>query len=178
MPIKYTKSSIPEAGEFSYGVPTVFRFKGSKSKLRIGKFCSISSGVEIYLGGEHRTDWLTTYPLSLLFNQEDAISKYQISKGDVIIENDVWIGRGVTILSGVNILNGSCIGAMSVVTKDVPPYSIVAGNPAKVLRYRFEKEIIRKLLKARWWDWPVEKIIENSSILCSSNPQKLWENIK
>ena len=84
-----------------------------------------------------------------------------MTRGDVIIGNDVWIGYGATILSGVSIGDGAAIGACSLVVKDVPPYAIVAGNPAQVIRYRFDEETIHKLLKIRWWDWPDQRVREN-----------------
>jgi len=90
-------------------------------------------------------------------------------KGDIIIENDVWIGATATIMSGVKISNGAVVGAGSVVTKDVPPYAIVAGNPAKVVKYRFTEEQIEKLLSIAWWDWEEQKIRDNAMIMWSNN---------
>jgi serine acetyltransferase len=90
-------------------------------------------------------------------------------KGDIIIENDVWIGAKSTIMSGVKIRNGAIVGACSVVTKDVPPYAIVAGNPAKVVKYRFTEEQIEKLLSIEWWDWDEQKIRDNAMLMWSSN---------
>jgi acetyltransferase-like isoleucine patch superfamily enzyme len=90
-------------------------------------------------------------------------------KGDIIIENDVWIGSTATIMSAVKISNGAVVGAGSVVTKDVPPYAIVAGNPAKVVKYRFTEEQIEKLLSIAWWDWEEQKIRDNAMIMWSNN---------
>ena len=137
--------------------------------LRIGRFCSIAKGVKIYLGGDHRTDWVTAYPFSPLFDQIEKYPDYHVSKGDVVIGHDVWIGDDAIILSGVNIGNGSVIGARSVVTKNVSPYSIVAGNPARFVKYRFNNEIIEDLEKIAWWDWPINKVHEALPFLLSSN---------
>lgn len=139
--------------------------------LIIGNFCSIAAGVTVQLGGNHRTDWVSTYPFPafLKWNNCDRTSKYAWSKGDVIIGNEVWIGDNVTILSGVNIGDGAVIATKSVVTKDVPSYSIVAGNPARIKKYRFTKEQINKLLQIKWWNWEDEKINEHIPLLCSNN---------
>ena len=147
----------------SYGTPTVHDWSDG-SKLKMGKYCSIASGVHIFLGGDHRMDWITTYP----FPQWGvAPADHRRTKGDVVIGNDVWIGMGATILSGVTVGDGAVIAACAVVTKDVPPYAIVAGNPARVKKYRFSEENIQKLLKIKWWDWPEETVREKLKILCS-----------
>jgi virginiamycin A acetyltransferase len=110
------------------------------------------------LGGNHRADWITTFPFWHIYLEEfprgsvHGADGHPVSKGDIVIMNDVWIGYGCTVLSGVTIGNGSILAARSVVTKDVPPYSIVGGNPARVLKYRFNPEVIDLLLKISWWD--------------------------
>jgi acetyltransferase-like isoleucine patch superfamily enzyme len=128
------KTKNLEIGEYTYGVPRVETYASGK-KLKIGKFCSIAGGVTIQLGGVHRTNLVTTYPFKA-FPEEWPREKFlkseevrAISKGDVIIGNDIWIGAGATILSGVKIGDDAVVGAMAVVTKDVEPYCIVAGNP-------------------------------------------------
>ena len=116
MTVRYTKDALPgEAGDYSYGVPTVYRF-GKQNKLSIGKFCSIAGGVVIFLGGNHRMDWITTYPFTRLFGEAKGLGQHPISKGGVTIGNDVWIGQSALIMSGVEIGDGVCIGAGSVVT--------------------------------------------------------------
>ena len=112
----------------------------------------------IFLGGEHRSDWVTTYPFNVLDPRFTHIKGHPHSKGDVVIGNDVWVGRGAAILSGVRVGDGAVIGAYAVVVRDVPAYGIVAGNPAKLLRTRFSDAIIEELEDVRWWDWPDERI--------------------
>jgi acetyltransferase-like isoleucine patch superfamily enzyme len=145
-------------GRHSYGRDhfSIWEFRDG-SKLRIGSFNSIAPVQTVFLGGNHRTDWITTFPfghINLVEFPRGRIngSGHPRGKGDVTIENDVWISWGCTIFSGVRIGSGSVIGAKSVVTKDVPPYAIVAGNPAKVVTYRFDQSTINSLLEARWWD--------------------------
>ena len=126
------------------------------AKLTIGSFCSISDNVTIFLGGEHRTDWISTFAFKEKF--DDSVVSVRKTKGDVVIGNDVWIGQSATILSGVTIGDGAVIGTMAVVAKDVPPYAIVAGNPARVIRLRFTEDQIKRLLELKWWDWSDEVI--------------------
>ena len=109
------------------------------------------------------------------FPEAKDISGHPATKGNVIIGNDVWIGYKATIMSGVTIGDGAVIGACSVVTKDVKPYEIVAGNPAKVIRKRFSDEIIIQLLKIAWWNWPIEKIKAEIEFLCNNNIEKFIE---
>ncbi len=160
---KYPHYSI---GIGSYGVPEVHDWNEG-STLKIGAFCSISAYVQIFLGGEHRPDWVTTSPLSVMF-ENDIIKEHSRSKGDVIIGNDVWICANVTILSGVTIGDGAVIANGAIVTRDVEPYSIVAGNPAKKLKNRFSPEIVHQLLNIAWWDWPEALIRKHMVSLQSS----------
>ena len=145
-------------GEFTYGMPIARKYD-DKTKLTIGKFCSIADNVQIILGGEHHTDWITTYPFDVLVEGREPKSK-----GDVVIGNDVWIGKNVTILSGVTIGDGAVIGAGSVVTKNVSAFSVVAGNPARFIRYRYAAR-----MACGWWDWPIEKIAEALPAIMSEN---------
>ncbi len=161
---KYVNYQI---GEFSYGKPRVLSW-GEGTNLIIGRFCSIADGVTILLGGEHRSDWVTTYPFTVFFEEAKHISGHPKTKGDVIIGNDVWIGHEALILSGVKIGNGAVIGARSVVTRDVEPYSIVAGNPAKHMRYRFSNSQIAALEEIAWWNWKEEKLRQAFPSLLSS----------
>ena len=170
----YTKDVLGSKytiGDLTYGIPTIMHW-GEKATLNIGKFCSIASDVTIFLGGNHRTDWVSTYPFNVLngpFPNARNVAGHPSTKGDVVIGNDVWIGWGATILSGVTIGNGAVIAAKAVVTKDVPPYAIVAGNPAQIVKYRFSKEVINSLEKIQWWNWPIEKINSNIRKICNSD---------
>jgi acetyltransferase-like isoleucine patch superfamily enzyme len=121
------------------------------------------------LGGNHRVDWVTTYPFNVLFPEGRSFKGHPHSKGDVIVGHDVWIGTDALILSGVKIGNGAVVGARSVVARSVAPYAVVAGNPARVVRLRFPEEQIRELERIAWWDWPIEKIQAAWPLLLSSN---------
>lgn len=165
-----------QAGDFTYGVPAVWRW-GEPATLVIGKYCSLSSEIVIFLGGNHRPDFVTTYPFSSVANWPEAamIEGHPASKGDVRIGNDVWIGRGAWIMSGVTIGDGAVIGARAVVSRDVPPYAVVAGNPARVMRMRFSDDIIRRLSQVRWWDWDVERVRRFIPLLMQPNISKFLE---
>lgn len=149
-----------EVGDHSYGNPSVMWW-GEDAKLKIGKFCSIADNVSLFLGGNHRADWVTTYPfsgLAPLWPEAAGIKGHPATNGDVVVGNDVWLASGCTILSGITVGDGAVIGARAVVTKDVPPYAIVAGNPAEIVRFRFDPQTIERLLRIRWWDWPESRI--------------------
>ncbi|MFO1241962.1 MAG: CatB-related O-acetyltransferase [Rickettsiales bacterium] len=162
-------------GDHTYGneggLPDIQWLDGNSEKvtLTIGKYCAFANDVKILMGGNHRTDWITGYP----FRGPTLERKTPISKGDVIIGNDVWLGTECMILSGLTIGNGAVIAARAVVTKDVPAYAIVAGNPAKVVKMRFSDAVIAKLEDIRWWDWPQDKIERNLHILCSGDTDRL-----
>lgn len=169
-------------GKHTYGVPRVM-FNNGVYDLTIGDFSSFGPFVEIYMGGEHPTDWTSTYPFSALKTEFPAAqsSKPEYlrknSKGAVTIGNDVWIAGNVKILSGVTIGDGAVIGASSVVTRDIPPYAVAAGNPARVIRYRFDEDTIAALLRIQWWHWPVEKIKQYADLLVSPPDVEMLEKI-
>ena len=146
-----------EVGRGTYGDPSV-RHYGESTTLKVGRYCSIAINVTIFLGGNHRTDWITTYPFSVFRKSARHIEGHPASKGDVIIGHDVWIGEGAVIMSGVHIGNGAVIGASSVVARDVPSYGIVAGNPARLIRMRFTDEEISILQALAWWNWGDAKL--------------------
>jgi len=182
---KYRKeliNSVTETGRYTINHGTLIT-ASDKYKLKIGNFCSIAPGVTFILSSAHRTDWVSTFPFiqtentSTLDHIEDNRKRGLLSsKGDIIIGNDVWIGGNATIMSGVKIGDGAVIGAGSVVTRDVSDYEIVAGNPARRIRYRFKREEIKELKKIRWWNWSIEKIMENRTLMESSNIKKFIEN--
>jgi len=159
-----------EVGEYTYyhdfddplafekNVKYAFSFEGDKLVIR--KFCAIASGATFLLnGGNHLTNTLSTFPFGIFGGGwSAALPDTWPSRGDTVIGNDVWIGYRATILPGVTVGDGAIIGAMSVVTADVPPYAVVAGNPARVLRRRFSDADIDRLLTLRWWDWPIAHI--------------------
>jgi acetyltransferase-like isoleucine patch superfamily enzyme len=158
-----------EVGRHTYGIPKVFLWDNN-TRLIIGNFCSIAEDVVFILGGEHRSDWKTTYPFTAFpkkWSSSIGISGHPKTKGDIIIGSDVWIGHGATILSGVNIGNGAVIGAGCVVTKDVGAFGIVAGNPARLIKYRFDSLTIEKLEKESWWNWSDKQIEKNLGSLLS-----------
>lgn len=143
IPMNIFDSKLVSVGEYSYGELNVISFN-KNSKLKIGSLCSIAQNVKFILDADHRIDTISTFPFKVKIFKE---IKYEaISKGDIIIEDDVWIGYGAMILSGVKIGQGAVIAAGAIVTRDVPPYAIVGGIPARVLKYRFSQDIIEKLL--------------------------------
>ncbi len=143
-----------------------------ENRILIGKYCSFANNVTIFAGGDHPMLHVTTHPLMLYLGRADY-SAWSAACGDdkavTIVGNDVWIGDGALILSGVTIGDGAVIGARSTVASDVPPYSIVAGNPARVLRRRFSAHQVDALLEIRWWDWPREKIESAAQRICSAD---------
>lgn len=138
-------------------------------KLKIGKYCSIASGAVFLLGGNHthRADWISVYPFA-----GTSLKSYE-SKGDTVIGNDVWVGMEAMIMPGVKIGNGAVVAARSVVTKDIPPYTVVGGNPAKVIKKRFSDEEIEILERIRWWDLDINSIRKIMEIIQSNNIKKL-----
>lgn len=164
------KKGLLTVGAHTYGNPKVLYNKGAEAKIIIGKYCDIASDVTIIPGGIHPVDWVSLYPFRISWQLERAYNDgMPATKGDIVIGNDVWISTGVIILSGVSIGNGAVIAAGALVAKDVPPYAIVAGNPAKVIKYRFSDEQISKLEKIKWWDWDEKKIKDNINLLSSNN---------
>lgn len=157
-----------EIGLGSYGTPTVHDLNEGTT-LRIGSYCSIASGVQIFLGGQHRTDWVSCYPFPVYLPEAKSIPGYGGSRGDVDIGSDVWLCTGCTILSGVTVGHGAVIACGAVVSRDVPPYAIVAGNPAKVVRWRFDEITRVALLESAWWEWPEAEIRNIVGRLCSDD---------
>ncbi|WP_298884268.1 CatB-related O-acetyltransferase [uncultured Polaribacter sp.] len=158
---------------FEKNVKYHFDFIGDK--LIIGKFCMIASDVCFIMnGGNHLTASTSAYPFAIFGEDWQSAMDHKTypTKGNTIVGNDVWIGNDVTIMPGITIGDGAIIGAKSVVTKDVAPYSIIGGNPAKEIKMRFKTEVIEKLLLIKWWNWDVNKITKHLSLL-TSNPENL-----
>ena len=166
---------MDKIGKYTYGVHNInVKSWGEGFNVNIGSFCSIADDITIFVGGNHNTNWISTYPFGHIhkniFNKFNG-EGHPSSKGNVNIGNDVWIGSSVTIMSGVNIGDGAVIAANSHVVKNVEPYSIYGGNPAKLIKYRFSEEQIKKILDIKWWEWNDEKINDNAELLCSENIQ-------
>jgi acetyltransferase-like isoleucine patch superfamily enzyme len=160
---------------YNYGISVI----GHESILAgssIGNFCSISDNLQLIAKGKHMVDWVTTYPFRVKWNMDVPLNELSPTY-PIIIENDVWIASNVKILQGVVIGNGSVIATESFVTSDVQPYSIVGGNPAKVLRYRFTKRQIEQLLQIEWWYWDDEKIRNFVPLLVSNNVDEFIEKV-
>lgn len=155
-------------GNGTYGFPEIFDWSEGAT-LKMGAYCSIANGVKIFLGGEHRTDWVTTYPFMEFLPQAKNIKGHPATKGDVVIGNDVWIAAEAVILSGVTIGDGAVIGTHAVVSKNVAPYSVVVGNPAREVKKRFDEATIEKLLDMKWWDWEQSKIEKHLPLLLSND---------
>ncbi len=174
----YTYFDDPDGAErFEDHVTHHYEFLGDK--LIIGKFCAIAKGIEFVMNGaNHRMSSVTTYPFNIMGHGWEkatpALSDLPF-KGDTVVGNDVWIGQNVTVMPGVHIGDGAIIAANTVVTKDVPAYHIAGGNPSRVIRKRFEDNLINFLLELRWWDWPAEKIFLNLDVLCSGDLTKIRE---
>lgn len=155
---------------FEKNVKYHFDFVGDQ--LIIGKFCMIASDVTFIMNGaNHLTESISAYPFAVFGNgwEKSMDGKEYPIKGNIVIGNDVWIGYNATIMAGVTIGDGAIIAANATVVKDVAPYSIVGGNPAREIKQRFTQEKIDQLLRLKWWDWPVEKITRNLSVLTGSD---------
>lgn len=167
-------SSIINVGDFTYGVPLVL-MDDSETSLSIGRFCSIAHGVSIYLGGNHRSDFNTTYPFNMFISNYKDLTGHPCTNGDVRIGNDVWIGSDAKIMSGITIGDGCIVGANALVTKDIPPYSIVGGVPATLIRKRFDDRLIAYLEEMKWWNWDYESIYDAIPFLQSDNYDALHD---
>jgi acetyltransferase-like isoleucine patch superfamily enzyme len=142
-------------GAWSYGRPHIFAFPGTE-RLIVGNYSGLDG--TWLLGGNHGPRRVSWYPHRIHFGMEGNYDDYPIPMGDTIVGNDVWTTENCLIMSGVKIGDGAIVAAGAVVTKDVPPYAIVGGNPAKLIRYRFSDEQIAALLEIRWWDWPEDQV--------------------
>jgi virginiamycin A acetyltransferase len=181
--VVYTKAPsrpLLKIGALSYAVNLyIFDYQSGGHNDRedgiveVGRGCSLGTNIHIHIYGAHDYLAVSTSPLMPLVNYKDFIPL--LPKEDVQIGNDVWIGNDARILSGVKIGDGAVIGAMTVVAKDIPPYAVVVGNPARIIKYRFSESQIKSLLKIRWWDWPHQKINENAKLFFSHDIDKFIE---
>ncbi len=177
--VKAKHSGHVSIGRHSYGAPRVIQYRHDDTRLLIGHYTSIARGVCFVLGGNHPTDRVTTFPIRQLLGLPGAGSDgFPSSKGDITIGSDVWIGLGALVVSGVTIGDGAIVAAGSVVVGDVPPYAVVGGNPAKVIKYRFTDEQIRELLEIRWWDWPDARVIEYVDLLSGPDIDTFLEAVR
>jgi acetyltransferase-like isoleucine patch superfamily enzyme len=156
--LRHRRPKLPPGvtvGRHTYGYENdTFIIYTEGARIEVGAFCSIAPQVKVHGGGEHVTDRASTFPLNaMLFDPQKRNRPDDIDTGPTVLGSDVWIGMGATVLAGVTVGDGAVIGARAVVTKDVPSYAIVAGNPAAVVRYRFEDDVRKRLAAVRWWDW-------------------------
>jgi len=159
-----------DVGDYTYGAEYIdVHSWGNRQRLRIGKYCSIADRISVFLGGNHRHEWVTTYPFAEHATEEHLIADIEgvqpLSKGDVVIGKDVWVGSHASIMSGVTIGSGAVIAAFAHVVKDVSPYEIVGGNPARHIAFRFDQATIEALQEVAWWDWPLALVLANLDLL-------------
>ena len=174
-------------GTGSYGRPIV-HYWDLNTTVTIGRYCSIAKGVQFLLGGEHGAQYTSTFPFTEFLHRtnletkdsihnsitsDGSVVKHPLTKGNIVVGNDVWIGQNSLILSGVKIGNGAIVGAGAVVASDVPDYAIVVGNPAQVIRFRFNEGEIKKLNEIEWWNWPESEVWKHYRVLMSE-PQSLF----
>jgi acetyltransferase-like isoleucine patch superfamily enzyme len=149
-----------EVGRHTFGFgPDTFPIFTEGARIVVGAFCAIDNEARIHGGGEHVITRAAAFPLNaMLFDRGKRNAVDDRETGTTVIGNDVWIGKGATVLAGLTVGDGAVVGTRAVVTKSVPPYAIAAGNPARILRYRFDGETRERLLALRWWEWSDEEI--------------------
>jgi len=152
----------------------VVGFGDPDHKVTVGNYTSIAAEATFLVGGEHHPEWVSTFPFRIAYGLSGSSQDGQPgSRGPIVIGNDVWLGRGVTVLSGVTIGDGAVVGARSLVVKDVEPYTVVGGVPARPIRKRFEDRHIEALLTIRWWDWPEDEILSIVDLLNADDVEAL-----
>lgn len=172
----YTYYDDPEDSEdFERNVLYLFPFVGDR--LIIGKFCAIARGVKFIMNGaNHRIDGFSTYPFYIFgqgWEQATPTEGEESNKGDTIVGHDVWLGYEAVVMPGVDIGHGAIVAARSVVTRDVLPYTVVGGNPARVIRHRFSDEVIQALLELAWWDWSIDRISRHLQAIAAADLELL-----
>jgi len=155
-------------GRESYYAPRVVKYKGDTGRVIIGNFASVAPDADFYVGGLHRTEWVSLYGLRAMLGVPGAYEDgFTHGNGDIVVGGDTWVTNGCTVMSGVTIGDGAVVGTKAVVAKDVRPYAIVVGNPAREIGRRFSDEQVAALLRIRWWDWPTELVKERVDALSS-----------
>ncbi len=158
-----------QLGKHSYGTISIQVWSRPNVVIKTGAYCSFGPNIKMMIDGNHPMDTFSTYPFAKIFSD---VPPNNYGKENPTIGNDVWIGSDVVIHSGVHIGDGSVIAAQSVVTRDVPPYAVVAGNPARVVKYRFDEDTIRSLLEVKWWELP-DQFIKDSLLPVSNDIQEI-----
>ena len=155
-------------GNMSYYAPNVVKYKGDTGRVIIGNFASIAPDADFYVGGLHRVEWVSLYGLRAMLELPGAHEDgFTHGRGDIVVGSDTWVTNGCTVMSGVTIGDGAVVGTKAVVAKDVRPYAIVVGNPAREIGRRFGDAQVDALLRIRWWDWPTELVKERVDALSS-----------
>jgi acetyltransferase-like isoleucine patch superfamily enzyme len=155
-------------GTMSYYAPNVVKYTGDSGRVIIGNFASVAPDADFYVGGLHRTEWVSQYGLRAMLDLPGAHEDgFTHGRGDIVVGSDTWVTNGCTVMSGVTIGDGAVVGTKAVVAKDVRPYAIVVGNPAREIRRRFSDEQVDALLRIKWWDWPTAKVKQHIELICS-----------
>jgi acetyltransferase-like isoleucine patch superfamily enzyme len=155
-------------GNMSYYAPNVVKYKGDTGRVIIGNFASVAPDADFYVGGLHRVEWVSLYGLRAMLELPGAYEDgFTHGRGDIVVGSDTWVTNGCTVMSGVTIGDGAVVGTKAVVAKDVRPYAIVVGNPAREIGRRFSDEQVEALLRIRWWDWPTELVKDRVDALSS-----------
>jgi acetyltransferase-like isoleucine patch superfamily enzyme len=153
-------------GNMSYYAPNIVKYEGDTGRVIIGNFASVAPDADFYVGGLHRTEWVSQYGLRAMLGLPGAHEDgFTHGRGDIVVGSDTWVTNGCTVMSGVTIGDGAVVGTKAVVAKDVRPYAIVVGNPAREIRRRFSDDHIEALLRIRWWDWPTEQVKQHVDLI-------------
>lgn len=155
-------------GNMSYYAPNIVKYEGDTGRVIIGNFASVAPNADFYVGGLHRTEWVSQYGLRAMLDLPGAHEDgFTHGRGDIVVGSDTWVTNGCTVMSGVTIGDGAVVGTKAVVARDVRPYAIVVGNPAREIRRRFSDEQVDALLRIGWWDWPTDKVKEHVALISS-----------